>query len=375
MPLDAEPKQQPGRHRPASYGPGQDARAHTPAQNTESEAGRPGKGRSGALRELAGCGLLARTAAADPSGRAALESDLYELAWPIVFNRLTRAVETARGHHACAHSVRSLAAECLDRFQDDVAAVVEYVLRHANCPIHNLEAWITSRLTAATVDGHRRERGRRGAPQRPRVPKWLAAELGDDPWLVRLALSVLTWVGVPATAGAQVWPLESWRASRAAALGDWADAEHAGIEHDVETVLAAMRTRQAWYLKFIERPLGAKQAPVYAGPPPGAEPIDEAPPLALVAPHEGDENRLSRLAECAVDELARRLAAGEEPRDCVVDVVRRVFAQATPAWGIDRPPHDDPAHEERVSALLDDTAEIDRIVAEVLDIVAALPVS
>ncbi|HEU5333578.1 MAG TPA: hypothetical protein VFU73_12445 [Actinocrinis sp.] len=375
MPSDAEPKPQPGRRRAAADGPGPDTRARAFSQTTESWGARPGKGRSGALRELAGCGLLARTAAADPSGRAALEADLYELAWPVVFHRLTRAVEAARGHHACARSVASLASDCLDRFQDDVAAVVEYTLRHANVPIHNLEAWITSRLTAATVDGHRRERGRRGAPQRPRVPKWLAAELGGDPWLVRLALAVLTWVGVPATAGAQLWPLESWRASRAAALGDWADAEQAGIERDVETVLAAMRTREAWYLKFVERPLGAKQAPVYAGPPAGAEPADEAPALALVAPHEGDEGRLARLAECAVDELARRLAAGEEPRACVVDVVRHVFAQPDPAWGIDRPPHDDPAHEERVSALLDDTAEIDRIVAAVLDIVAALPVS
>jgi len=374
VPSDAEPKPQPGRRPAAADGPAPDTRAHDLCQTTESWGVRPGRERSGALRELAGCGLLARTAAEAP-GRAALESDLYELAWPIVFHRLTRAVEAARGHHACARSVGSLASDCLDRFQDDVAAVVEYVLRHANAPIHNLEAWFTSRLTAATVDGHRRERGRRGAPQRPRVPKWLAAELGDDPWLVRLALAVLTWVGVPATAGAQLWPLESWRSSRAAALGDWADAEQAGIERDVETVLAAMRTREAWYLKFVERPLGAKQAPVYTGPPPGAEPADEAPALALVAPHEGDEVRLARLAECAVDELVLRLAAGEEARDCVVDVVRRVFAQTDPAWGIDRPPHDDPAHEERVSALLDDAAEIDRIVAAVLDIIAALPVS
>jgi hypothetical protein len=343
------------------------------AKAHEAGRDRPRTECAAALRELAGQGLLARTAAEEP-GRAAIESDLYELAWPIVFNRLTRAAETARGHHACARSLATLAPDCLDRFQDDVAAVVDYTLRHANVPIHNLEVWITSRLTAATVDGHRRERGHRGALQRPRVPKWLAAELGGDPWLIRLALAVLTWVGVPTTAGAQLWPLEAWSAARTAALGDRAGSGQGGVERDLGTVLAAMRTREAWYVKFVERPLGAKQAPVYARPLPGAESADETASGALITLCAEHEARLTRLAERAVDELARRLAAGEDPRACVVEVVRQVFAHSDAAWGMDRAPNDDPAYEERVSALLDDAAEVDRIVAAVLNLADVLTV-
>ncbi|HEV3170214.1 MAG TPA: hypothetical protein VGZ32_07740 [Actinocrinis sp.] len=337
-------------------------------QNTEAQPERFGKGRPVALRELAGAGLIVRTAA-DPVGRPALAADVYALAWPIVFAQLTRRIELGRGHPVCARSVRSLSADCLDRFQDDVAAVVDYVLRHAHAPIHNLEAWIASRLTAATVDGHRRERGRRGAAQRPRVPKWLGTALGDDPWLTELALAVLDWVGVPVAAGSGLWPVDVWAQRRAAALGDWSCGNPAAVERDIETVLAAMRTRPDWHLKYVERPLGHKRAPVYAGTQSPDDQADQGSVLCFVTAREHDESRLDQLAALAVDELERRLADGEDPRACVADVMRRVFAEAGPAWGLDRPPHDGPGHEERVSALLADPAALDRIVAEVLDIV------
>jgi hypothetical protein len=337
-------------------------------ENTEARPGRFGKGRPEALRELAGAGLIARTAA-DPVGRPALAAELYALAWPIVFERLTRRIELSRGHPVCARSVRSLSAECLDRFQDDVAAVVDYVLRHAHAPIHNLEAWIASRLIAATVDGHRRERGRRGAAQRPRVPKWLATALGDDPWLTELALAVLDWVGVPVAAGSGLWPVDVWAQRRATALGDWSHGDPTAVERDVEKVLAAMRTRPDWHAKYVERPLGHKQAPVYCGAQPSDDQADQGSALCFVSPAEHDEARLDQLAALAVDELERRLAEGENPRDCVADVVRRVFAEAGPGWGLDRPPHAGPGHAERVSALLAEPAALDRIVAEALDIV------
>jgi hypothetical protein len=329
-----------------------------------------GTGTPDALRNLAGRGLIAR-AAEDPVGRATLEADIYAVAWPIVFDRLTRRIEIGRGHPVCARSVRTLAADCLDRFQDDVAAVVEYVLRHAHAPIHNLEAWIASRLMAATVDGHRRERGRRGAAQRPRVPKWLSTALGNDKWLTELALAVLDWVGVPVAAGSGLWPIDTWALRRASALNDWSGADPAALERDVETVLKAMRTRKDWYLKYVERPLGSKQAPVYTGPQPLDEQSEQSGAFTLIAPVEDDESRLDLLATLAVDEIGRRLAAGEEPRACVVEVVRRVFAEAGPAWGLDRPPHAGPGHDERVSALLADPAQVDRIVDEILGIVAA----
>src|SRR5205823_15053751 len=117
--------------------------------------------------------------------------------------------------------VRRLADECLDRFEDDVEAVVYDVLTHADRPIRQLEAWVSSRLRAATVNHHRAVRGERGALQRPRLPRWLAAGLGHDRWLEELALQILTWVGVPTTAGRQVWPLDAWTQRRAEVTGDW----------------------------------------------------------------------------------------------------------------------------------------------------------
>jgi len=364
----------PGPHRaqrdaPAPTGriPATSQNVESPAPDGEAQPGRFGEGRPAALRELAGAGLLVQVAA-DPVHRPLLAADVYALAWPIVFERLTRRIELCRGHPVCARSVRSLASECLDRFQDDVAAVVDYVLRHAHAPIHNVEAWIASRLTAATVDGHRRERGRRGAAQRPRVPQWLATALGGDPWLTELALAVLDWVGVPMAAGSGIWPVDVWAQRRAAAFGDWSCGDPASVERDIETVLAAMRTRPDWHFKYVERPLGHKQAPVYSGTQSPDE-ADQGSALCFVTTIETDESRLDQLAALAVDELERRLADGEDPHVCVAGVVRRVFAEADPAWGLDRPPHDGPGHEERVSALLADPAALDRIVAEVLDIV------
>lgn len=348
----------------------------TTSQNTESGIRPLGKGRPESLRALATAGLLAQTAADPGAARSALESEAYALVWPIVFNRFTKELEFKRGHRLCARSVHGLAPECLDRFHDDVAAVIDYLLRYANVPIRELEPWIASRLAAATVDGHRRERGRRGAAQRPRVPKWLVDRLDGDSWLVELALSVLTWVGVPAAVGGGLWPLDAWRLRRAEALGDWTG-EPGAIERDVESVLAAMRTRSAWFLKFVERPLGAKQAPVYSGQPPGGQGSGSVPALVLVDEHESDESRLTLLAGLAVDELTRRLAAGEEPRTCVTDIVRRVFAEADPAAELDRAPHAGPDYQERAGALLSDPAEIDRIVAAVIEIVSpcAAPVT
>jgi hypothetical protein len=323
--------------------------------------------RTARLRALASAGQLAEMAASDPQRRAALGSDEYAVAWPIVFSRLTWEVETRRGHRACTKSVSSLAPDCLDCFEDSVAAVVEYVLRFADVPIRNLEGWIASHLTAATVDAHRRDRGRRGALQRPRLPGWLDAELGHDQWLARLALSILTWVGIPLTAGNGMWPMDAWARARAQATGEWPH-DTGAVEKDVDTVLGAMRTRPQWYAKYVERPLGHKQAPVHTGLTDDGSAVGGPPVLELVPEHERDDVRLTTLARLALNEIARRFAAGLEPADCVAEVVRSVFGEADPAWGLDRPPHADPSGEERISALVRDPAEIRRITAAVIEI-------
>jgi hypothetical protein len=52
--------------------------------------------------------------------------------------------------------VTKLADGCLDRFYDDVEAVVDDLLTHSRTRINNPEGWITSRLKAVTIDAHRR---------------------------------------------------------------------------------------------------------------------------------------------------------------------------------------------------------------------------
>lgn len=342
------------------------------SQSTEPVAGGPDKAPAGSLRELAARGGLAG-AAGDPAARPAVQAAVYALVWPLVYRQLTCGLELRRGpaHRACARSVRTMAADCADRFEDDVAAVVDYVLRYARQPIHNLEGWISSRLCAAVVDAHRRSRGERGAAQRPRLPRWLASRLAGDPWRTHLALAILTWVGIPATAGTGLWPLDSWAAARAELTGDWSGSDLATTGRDVEAVLSVMRTDPAWYAKCVERPLGFKQAPVYsAGPGAGGGPDAQPPALALVEPHEIEDARLLALAGAALAEIRRGLAGGADPHACIPGVIQTVFAEPDPARELARVPHDGMDSSDRIPALLVDQATLDRIIAVALAITA-----
>jgi len=314
------------------------------------------------LHELAREGRLAEVAAAsDCAERQALTSAAYDVAWPIVFSRLTRRVEQRRNHPVCAIGVDHLADDCLDRFHDDVEAVVDDLLAHARRPVHDLEGWIAGRLTAATVDAHRRRRGERGALQRPRLPGWLATELGHDRWLMELAVQMLVWVGVTNTAGTEVWPLESWAQQRAAHTGDWARSDPAAVAREVERVIAAMRRRPEWYESYVERPLGRKQAPVAALPPTEA-------PLALADPDESVEAEMRRLAADAVGAIGRRLGRGEQTQDVVAEVIRAVFGR-TLAAGLNRAPHAAADPLGGVTGALGDPTTLRRIVATVRTII------
>jgi hypothetical protein len=90
------------------------------------------------------------------------------------------ASNNGAGTRSAHRGVHRLADERLDRFHDDVEAVVDDLLTHARHPVFDLEGWVAGRLNAATVNGHRRLRGERGALQRPRLPGWLGAALGQD---------------------------------------------------------------------------------------------------------------------------------------------------------------------------------------------------
>lgn len=322
------------------------------------------------FRDLASRGRLADTVAtATPDLRSELTSAAYVVTWPVVFTRLTRGLELRRGHPTCARSVDKLADDCLDRFHDDVEAAVDDVLRHANRPIHNLEAWIATRLNAATVDAHRRRRGMRGALQRPRVPHWLSQDLGGDAWLSELSSHILMWVGSTATAGAELWPIDSWAYRRAVVTGDWSGSGPSVVQQDVQTVLVAMRRHEKWYLDYVERPLGLKQAPVVAGWPSGDARTEQPQPLALAEPHEVDDARMLELATEAIAAIQVRLLGGDDERSAIVEVIDAMFGDGRAGWEIERVPHAVPAYDdEQVAALLQDPAAVSRIVASVLHI-------
>lgn len=320
------------------------------------------------VRDLARRGILAKHVHTLPGPeRRRLRINAYELLWRVVFQHLTRKMEVKRGHHACASSVHRLEPACLDRFYDDVDAVLDDLFRNAKEPIFNLEGWATKRLTAATVDAYRRRRGERGALQRPRLPGWLTATLDGEPQLMKLAVDMLVWVGVETTAGPGMWPLDVWADHRAIDTGDYGQAYRV-LAHDVETVLIAMRQRPEWYANFVERPLGRKQTPLAAHAAPDW--VTEPACLALTERHEIDDARLVSLAVAAIGRLTGGLSRGEDPRTVVVDVLTSIFRSSTGSEDLDRCPGADDGIDDRVAAILTDPVAIARIVAAVRDILS-----
>ena len=320
------------------------------------------------LRELAASGRLF-SAAEDSVAQADLRGAAYTVAWPLVWHRHTRRMEIRKGHPACATSLRQMTDPCLDRFEDDVDAVVDYLLAHGKRPIHNLEGWITSRITMATVDGHRKRRGARGALQRVRIPGWLSSALGSDTWLVGLAGWIIEWVGVAATAGTELWPLGVWAERYALVTGDPAGAAPTQVARDVERVLGVMRrVRPAWYAAHIERPLGLKQPSAVGIPTTDHEPADAARLRA-----ERADDRLVALAAAATDAISDALAAGEDPAAVVPRVIRALFlSPANAATAIDALPGEDlAAGTERLTAVLADERPLGKLVDDVIAIVSA----
>jgi hypothetical protein len=317
------------------------------------------------LRELAATGRLAAVAAGAVGGqRVALTGAAFSVSWPVVFSRLTRSLERRRGHVMCASSVFRMAESCLDRFYDDVEAVMEDLLTHSKAPIRNLEAWIATRINASTVNAHRRRRGEVGALQRPRMPMWLSAALGHDPWLAELATNIMVWVGVPATAGGSVWPVNAWSQRRAVVMGDDRPGDRAAMTRDIDTVIAAMRTRPAWYESYVERPLGHKVTPVI-----GSRDFTDLPPLLLTDRAALADDHLAGLASDALRAIEARLRGGQSPLDAVTDVIERIFSVDAGGEQIDCPPLLSPHYDEHVTAALRDPHHVRRIVAAVMSIV------
>jgi hypothetical protein len=304
------------------------------------------------LRSLASQGRLADVAqSAPPAERTQLTGAAFALAWPVVFNRITRVNEQRRGHRACAVAFDRLADDCLDRFHDDVEAVVDDLLTHATTRIGNVEGWIASRLRAVTVDAYRRRRGARGALQRPRLPAWLVERLPGDVWFEQLAVQILVWVGVPTTAGAQLWPLDAWAERRAVVTGDVYGSDARAVQREVDLVLAEMRRRPQWYADYIERPLGMKTPPVapafveYGS-------VCEPPVMTLTEPAEAIDARLADLASLTLIAVEKQLADDPADEAALSRIITTVFGRM-----------------DTVLALVDDPDELRRIVQTVREIV------
>jgi hypothetical protein len=254
---------------------------------------------------------------------------------------------------------------CLDKFYDDVESLIARLLATIR-PVEDLPAWLAYWAPRAAVDGHRRRRGESGALQRPRLTVALAAGLGQDPWLTALALEILIWVGVPATAGTELWPLDEWAQRRALITGDHAGSTPAIVAADVERVLAVMGERPEWFEAHVERPLGRKPTPV-AMPP--SDHRGDSRPLRIGDEHDVYDDHVAALAEVALKAIAAGLRGNGDPTAVVVKVLDRLFLGGSDAERLGRAPGAGPAHDERLSARLAEPAAVSRIVEQVLLIV------
>jgi hypothetical protein len=318
------------------------------------------------IRELARTGeLKAAARAANEAERRHLYAAAYAVAYPVVFQVVTQKVERRRGHGLCARGLRHLGGACLDGFYDDVEALIEHLFA-ATTPIDDLEAWLAYWAPRAAVDGHRKRRGARGALQRPRMTKGLAERLGHDPWLMDLALRILTWVGIPATAGAGVWPLDEWAQQRARTTGDIPGSTPAALAVEVAHVLAVLRQQPDWYADHVECPLGRKPAPVAAPPGDG---VADPRPLQPAQQHEPDDPHVTGLAWTALEAIAAGLHSDRDPAETVIGVLTTLFLGGSGVETIDLAPGAGPAHHERWSALLADPAALAVVVERVLRIV------
>ncbi|SDT81153.1 hypothetical protein [Actinoplanes derwentensis] len=131
------------------------------------------------LRHLAAEGLLG---ALSTQERRRLLPAAFEVAYPIVYDVITRRVARNRGHNACGHGPHQMEDTCLDGFQDDLETVIDHLMS-ATAPISDLEGWLARSAQKTAVDGHRRRQGAPAGEPRPLLAtdpaEVLQARIGD----------------------------------------------------------------------------------------------------------------------------------------------------------------------------------------------------
>jgi hypothetical protein len=259
---------------------------------------------------------------------------------------------------------------CADRTNENAIALLERFFR-ARQEIEVLEAWATAALMNAIIDHYRKQRGERGALQRARVPKWLAAALGHDPKHVLLAELIIDWAGVPTTGClSSLWPYGEW-AERCAHL---AGGRHAygerEVRRDVEHVLAVMRRqRPAWLAEHILEPLTYQEVPVVHEP--GGTAYEEFR-RARDASAAKDEQYLDESASHLIAALQAEARRGGLSAAVVRHLIVAEFGRRPAGRDVGRVPGDGPADlDDAVQAALTDD-RIDALVAEVLAILAEI---
>jgi len=99
--------------------------------------------------------------------------------------------------------------------------------------------------------------------ERPRPPQWLYVGLEQDPWLSALAGDILAWVGVPASAGTKVWPLDAWLERLIGEASGRRTTGPVGRNDPQECATELNGEHARWRAEYVERPPGRKQAPVF----------------------------------------------------------------------------------------------------------------
>lgn len=325
------------------------------------------------LLEAARLGRLADHLAAAPERANAA---LYRLVSEVVYQRLTRPRELDRGHYRCAGGSDRMDPDCHDCHQDDTEAAVAYVKEHADEHFANLCGWLASRLAFITVDAYRRRRTQYGALQRPRLPRWLADEIGADARLRRLSVDILEWVGVPTTAGNQTWPLRVWSQQWSQSAPEpEPEVSEAEMLAEVDRALAAMRTRPKWYSDYVERPLGHKQPPLmpaqYGG---GTGEYREPEYVQYVEPDQVDDAQLFELAAAAIEAITEQVGRGVAPDESVAAVLGLVFGADEDESDVqmDRRPGDGRtlSPRERAAQLVLEADVLERVVALVVELIS-----